>query len=497
VGVTGALWERCRALRRLPGRRGLRLAAVAGALAGVLAAGSGSAAPARAASLPPDIPSNLLPVYRDAARTCSDLSWSVLAGIGKVESDHGRSTAAGVHSGRNAAGAMGPMQFLQPTWDRFHVSAPGHGDPNVYDPQDAIYSAADYLCSLGAGTGDPIKLRQAIYGYNHSWAYVDSVIGWAATYLKNPTVAYAGAAPVVQLSLGPVDFGQLMYNTMGHTLYVLDGYLSDLLQGGWGQLVVGEDNLEGGRSLGGLALVDNSRLRLVWGISLSIAMGSLLVLLVTVTAAAWITEQFVSLRQGAARGLAFILGAVVLMAASYFLVMQLIAVDNGLVEQLSHGVSLQLQSLPAWQGIGLQDPNAVSSLQDLRSVLVNTLLMLVVVIEMGVLLAIYFIRIVLIWILVAVAPFAFAAAILPGGWGITLHWVRLTIATIFVKFLNTLVFVAFVFMAGAGGQGIYNELLVLGMLFFMLLVPRFLIRALSEPAGFVSAVRTTVSEAVT
>jgi len=52
-------------------------------------------------------------------------------------------------------------------------------------------------------------------------------------------------------------------------------------------------------------------------------------------------------------------------------------------------------------------------------------------------------------------------------------------------------------MAGAGGQGIYNELLVLGMLFFMLLVPRFLIRALSEPSGFVSAVRSTVSEAVT
>ena len=46
-------------------------------------------------------------------------------------------------------------------------------------------------------------------------------------------------------------------------------------------------------------------------------------------------------------------------------------------------------------------------------------------------------------------------------------------------------------MAAASGTGLYNELLVLGMLFFMILVPRFLMRAVSEPSGLAQAVRTT------
>ena len=52
-----------------------------------------------------DIPPTYLALYQAAARTCAGLPWNVLAGIGKVESDHGRSTAPGVHSGANYAGA--------------------------------------------------------------------------------------------------------------------------------------------------------------------------------------------------------------------------------------------------------------------------------------------------------------------------------------------------------------------------------------------------------
>jgi hypothetical protein len=58
-----------------------------------------------------DIPPALLPLYQAAADSCPGLPWSVLAGIGKVESDHGRSTAPGVTSGANFAGAAGPMQI--------------------------------------------------------------------------------------------------------------------------------------------------------------------------------------------------------------------------------------------------------------------------------------------------------------------------------------------------------------------------------------------------
>ena len=57
------------------------------------------------------IPADYLAWYMAAAKTCPGLPWSVLAGIGEVESDHGRSNAPGVHSGANPAGAAGPMQF--------------------------------------------------------------------------------------------------------------------------------------------------------------------------------------------------------------------------------------------------------------------------------------------------------------------------------------------------------------------------------------------------
>ncbi|HEY5986332.1 MAG TPA: hypothetical protein VIV12_08155 [Streptosporangiaceae bacterium] len=51
------------------------------------------------------IPPAYLALYMGAAQTCLALPWAVLAGIGKTESDHGRSTAPGVHSGANHAGA--------------------------------------------------------------------------------------------------------------------------------------------------------------------------------------------------------------------------------------------------------------------------------------------------------------------------------------------------------------------------------------------------------
>jgi hypothetical protein len=52
-----------------------------------------------------DIPPAYLVLYMEAAQTCPGLPWAVLAGIGKAESDHGRSQAPGVHSGSNPAGA--------------------------------------------------------------------------------------------------------------------------------------------------------------------------------------------------------------------------------------------------------------------------------------------------------------------------------------------------------------------------------------------------------
>jgi hypothetical protein len=131
-----------------------------------------------------DIPTGYLTLYRRAAGRCPGLPWAVLAAIGKVESDHGRSPLPGVRSGWNTAGAAGPMQFgigvgrAGNAWARYGADFDHDGRRSVYDPGDAIPAAADYLCAAGA----PRRLDRAVYAYNHSWSYVAKVKDLAARY---------------------------------------------------------------------------------------------------------------------------------------------------------------------------------------------------------------------------------------------------------------------------------------------------------------------------
>ena len=81
-----------------------------------------------------DIPPSYLVLHLGEARTCPGLPWGVLAGIGKVESDHGRSNLPGVHSGANHAGAEGPIQFEPATFAEFAVNADHNGSPSPNDP---------------------------------------------------------------------------------------------------------------------------------------------------------------------------------------------------------------------------------------------------------------------------------------------------------------------------------------------------------------------------
>jgi membrane-bound lytic murein transglycosylase B len=126
-----------------------------------------------------DVPGSYLRLYcKTAARY--QIPWSVLAAIGKVESDHGRVRLPGVHSGSNWAGACGPMQIgcvphskAGNAWARY-----GHGRP--HDPANAIPAAARYLVDHGARR----NLDQAIYAYNHSWTYVAKVKQLAGHYAQ-------------------------------------------------------------------------------------------------------------------------------------------------------------------------------------------------------------------------------------------------------------------------------------------------------------------------
>jgi membrane-bound lytic murein transglycosylase B len=136
---------------------------------------AGQPAPSRAAVA--DIPAGYLKLYRQAGARYR-IPWSVLAAVGKVESDHGRSPLPGVRSGSNWAGACGPMQLgcvpnskAGNAWARY-----GHGSP--HDPAAAIPAAARYLVDHGAHR----NLDQAIYAYNHSWAYVAKVRQLARRY---------------------------------------------------------------------------------------------------------------------------------------------------------------------------------------------------------------------------------------------------------------------------------------------------------------------------
>jgi len=111
------------------------------------------------------IPPFLLPIFQ-AAGTAYGIPWQVLAAINEVETDYGRDLSL------SSAGAEGWMQFLPSVWDEYGVDANGDGWEDPYNPADAIFAAARYLHAAGGDT----NIKAAVYAYNHSQAYVESVM---------------------------------------------------------------------------------------------------------------------------------------------------------------------------------------------------------------------------------------------------------------------------------------------------------------------------------
>jgi hypothetical protein len=168
-----------------------------------------------------NIPAIAMSAYRNAEQKMATtdpacgINWTVLAGIGRVESTHANGGITDGHgtavkpiygpvldgslpgneiiiqggAGRDVtyARAMGPMQFLPGTWA--HYAADGDGD-GVADPQnlyDSTLAAARYLCSGGLNLRDQPQLMSAILRYNNSMAYARNVLGWAAAYASGVT----------------------------------------------------------------------------------------------------------------------------------------------------------------------------------------------------------------------------------------------------------------------------------------------------------------------
>jgi hypothetical protein len=146
-----------------------------------------------------EIPSLYLRLYQEIGARYGIDPW-ILAGIGYIETQHGTSTAPGVHSGRNTYGCCaGPMQISldgsPSTWERFRADGDGDGRMSVYEPADAIATAARYLKASGA----PADYHRALFAYNHAEWYVAQVLSKADEYRG----AMAGELPAAPEGIPP------------------------------------------------------------------------------------------------------------------------------------------------------------------------------------------------------------------------------------------------------------------------------------------------------
>ena len=169
-----------------------------------------------------DVPARALQAYGNAQNIVAReqpgcrLSWTTLAGIAHIESNHGRfggrtlqpdgrssspiigiplDGGPNVQSIRDSDGgvldgdkvwdrAVGPFQFIPTTWAKWKADANGDG---VADPQsidDAAVAAGRYLCAGGRNLSDGASWWRAILSYNNSTAYVQDVFNGADSYAR-------------------------------------------------------------------------------------------------------------------------------------------------------------------------------------------------------------------------------------------------------------------------------------------------------------------------
>lgn len=172
------------------------------------------------------IPNVALNAYRVAAARMSTvkgecgIDWSLLAGIGRVESNHGRYGGAVLgpdgsatpkilgpaldggkfaYIGDSDGGmwdndtsydrAMGPMQFIPTTWRSYAIDADENGVTDPFNINDAALAAANYLCVAGGNLRTEAGQRKAVFAYNHSDEYVAEVLALARAYATGMPVA--------------------------------------------------------------------------------------------------------------------------------------------------------------------------------------------------------------------------------------------------------------------------------------------------------------------
>lgn len=169
-----------------------------------------------------DVPARALVSYANADMAMRDfqpgcqISWATLAGIGRIESNHGRygdrqlrddarpsypiigipldgtpgvrvitDTDGGLFDGDTTHDrAVGPMQFIPSTWRKWSTDANGDGlgDPQSLD--DASMASARYLCAGGRNMTTGSGWWSGVMSYNNSVEYGQKVFALAETYAE-------------------------------------------------------------------------------------------------------------------------------------------------------------------------------------------------------------------------------------------------------------------------------------------------------------------------
>ncbi|MEV1010136.1 bifunctional lytic transglycosylase/C40 family peptidase [Streptomyces sp. NPDC049881] len=192
----------------------LLVVGVYGAAAGLLSGGNGGTGGGRLA--PNAVPAAYAPLVQRYGASCPALSPALLAAQLNQESGF----QADVTSSANAQGLA---QFIPATWAAYGTDANGDGRANVWDPADAIASAARYDCALAEQVkdvpGDPVANMLAAYNagpyaviryngvppYAETQHYVDVITTSAASFAAPDEET---GVPPLEQAAGAVHFAQ-------------------------------------------------------------------------------------------------------------------------------------------------------------------------------------------------------------------------------------------------------------------------------------------------
>lgn len=210
-----------------------------------------------AVSIPPGvlhIPPAALAAYHRAAEALAlqqpdcRLDWTLLAGLGRVISDHGSGSlddtgnstkpilgprldgSPGLASIPDTDGgridsdsewdhASGPMQIVPGAWRRVGGDSDGDGFGSPHNVFDAALGAGRYVCEDGVDLAEVTAQARAVFRYQRSDVFVRAVMAWTLAYgprvapPEAPAVALPSVRQIAPPSAPPPPTGSLPQGT--------------------------------------------------------------------------------------------------------------------------------------------------------------------------------------------------------------------------------------------------------------------------------------------